>query len=61
MLRPKRAEGDFKTVECSECRVATKVLLRGEASSLPKNFAPPLPRREQLEEGRRVIALTGTA
>ena len=33
----KRAE---KTVECPECRVATKVLLRGEASSLPKNFAP---------------------
>ena len=38
MLRPKRAEGDFKTMECPECRVVTKVL-RGKASSLPKNFA----------------------
>ena len=29
---------DFKTMECPECRVVTKVL-RGKASSLPKNFA----------------------
>eukprot|EP01045_Picozoa_sp_COSAG04_P000282 COSAG04_NODE_6_length_47123_cov_87.347482_5_plen_1442_part_00 len=38
MLRPVAAEGDFKKLECPECRKTTKVL-RGKASNLLKNFA----------------------
>ena len=38
MLRPVVAEGDFKELECPECRKTTKVL-RGKASNLPKVFA----------------------
>ena len=37
MLRPIVAEGDFKKLECPECRVVMKVL-RGRADSLPKVF-----------------------
>ena len=36
--RPVAADGDFKKLECSECRKTTKVL-RGKASNLPKNFS----------------------
>ena len=38
MLRPIAADGDFKKLECPECRVVTAVL-RGKASNLQKNFA----------------------
>ena len=38
MLRPIVAQGDFKELECPECRKTTKVL-RGKASNLQKNFA----------------------
>ena len=38
MLRPVAADGDFKKLECPECRKTTKVL-RGKASNLQKNFA----------------------
>jgi len=38
MLRPIVAEGDFKELECPECRVVTKVP-RGQAEKLQKNFA----------------------
>ena len=38
MLRPVAADGDYKKLECPECRKTTKVL-RGKASNLQKNFA----------------------
>ena len=38
MLRPIVAKGDFKELECPECRVVTNVL-RGKADNLQKNFA----------------------
>ncbi len=38
MLPPIAADGDFKKLECPECRKTTKVL-RGKASNLQKNFA----------------------
>ena len=38
MLRPIVAKGDFKELECPECRKTTKVL-RGKADNLQKNFA----------------------
>ena len=38
MLRPVAADGDFKKLECPECRKTTKVL-RGKAGNLQKNFA----------------------
>ena len=38
MLRPVAADGDYKKLECPECRETTKVL-RGKASNLQKNFA----------------------
>ena len=37
MLRPIVADGDFKKLECPECRVVMNVL-RGRADSLPKVF-----------------------
>ena len=38
MLRPVAADGDYKKLECPECRAVTKVL-RGKASNLQKVFA----------------------
>ena len=38
MLRPVAADGDFKKLECPECREVTKVL-RGKPGNLQKNFA----------------------
>ena len=38
MLRPIVAEGDFKKLECPECRAEMKVP-RGKADNLQKNFA----------------------
>ena len=53
MLRPIGAKGDFKELECPECRKTTKVL-RGKADNLQKRLDKAIAARATKEETKNV-------